>query len=81
MLILTDGQPSDIDTNDEQLLIEDTRQAVKELDREGIFTYCISLAPNADEYVSGIFGRHYTVIDNIQRLPEKLPELFLALTK
>jgi len=81
MLILTDGQPSDIDTNDEQLLIEDTRQAVKELDRQGIFTYCISLDPKADEYVSGIFGRQYTVIDNIQRLPEKLPELFLALTK
>ena len=81
MLILTDGQPSDIDTNDEQLLIEDTRQAVKELGRDGIFTYCISLDPKADEYVSNIFGRHYTVIDNIQRLPEKLPELFLALTK
>jgi hypothetical protein len=81
MLILTDGQPSDIDTQDEQLLIEDTRQAVKELDRNGIFTYCISLDPKADEYVSGIFGRQYTVIDNIQRLPEKLPELFLALTK
>ena len=81
MLILTDGQPSDIDTHDEQLLIEDTRQAVKELDRDGIFTYCISLDPKADEYVSGIFGRQYTVIDNIQRLPEKLPELFLALTK
>ncbi|OYY95569.1 MAG: hypothetical protein B7Y41_03455 [Hydrogenophilales bacterium 28-61-23] len=81
MLILTDGQPSDVDTNDEQLLIEDTRQAVKELDRKGIFTYCISLDPKADEYVSTIFGRQYTVIDNIQRLPEKLPELFLALTK
>ena len=44
-------------------------------------TYCISLDPKADEYVSNIFGRQYTVIDNIQRLPEKLPELFLALTK
>ena len=81
MLILTDGQPSDIDTHDEQLLIEDSRRAVQELDRDGIFTYCISLDPKADEYVSGIFGRQYTVIDNIQRLPEKLPELFLALTK
>ncbi|MDO9227238.1 MAG: VWA domain-containing protein [Pseudomonadota bacterium] len=81
MLILTDGQPSDIDTNDDQLLIEDTRRAVKELDQKGIFSYCISLDPKADEYVSNIFGHQYTVIDNIQRLPEKLPELFLALTK
>ena len=81
MLVLTDGQPSDVDAQDEQLLLEDTRQAVKELDRDGIFTYCISLDPKADDYVSNIFGRQYTVIDNIQRLPEKLPELFLALTK
>jgi nitric oxide reductase NorD protein len=81
MLILTDGKPSDVDAHDERLLVEDTRQAVKELDRDGIFTYCISLDPKADEYVSDIFGRQYTVVDNIQRLPEKLPELFMALTK
>jgi hypothetical protein len=81
MLILTDGKPSDVDAHDERLLVEDARQAVKEIDREGIFTYCISLDPKADEYVSDIFGRQYTVIDNIQRLPEKLPELFMALTK
>jgi nitric oxide reductase NorD protein len=81
MLILTDGKPSDVDAHDDRLLIEDARQAVKELDRDGIFTYCISLDPKADEYVSDIFGRHYTVVDNIQRLPEKLPELFMALTR
>ncbi len=81
MLVLTDGQPADVDAHDGRLLIEDARQAVNELDRDGIFTYCISLDPRADEYVSDIFGRQYTVIDNIHRLPEKLPELFIALTK
>ena len=45
-----------------------SRQAVKELGHDGIFTYCISLDPNADKYVSAIFGRKCTVIDNIQRL-------------
>jgi hypothetical protein len=81
MLILTDGQPADIDVTDERALIEDARQAVNELDRDGIFTYCISLDAKADEYVSDIFGRQYTVIDRIETLPEKLPELFIALTK
>ena len=81
MLILTDGMPSDVDAHDERLLIEDARQAVKELDRQGIFPYCISLDPKADEYVGDIFGRHYTVIDHIERLPERLPQLFMALTK
>jgi len=81
MLILTDGEPADIDEDDEQLLIRDARQAVKELDREGIYTYCINLDPKADEYVADIFGRQYTIIDHVDRLPEKLPELFIALTK
>jgi len=48
--------PSDVDAHDERLLIEDARQAVKELDQKGIFTYCISLDPKADEYVSDIFA-------------------------
>jgi hypothetical protein len=73
MLILTDGEPSDVDAHDERLLIEDARQAVKELDQQGIFTYCISLDPKADEYVGDIFGRQYTVIDHVERLPERLP--------
>ena len=81
MLILTDGQPADVDVQDEKLLIEDARRAVRELDQKGIFAYCINLDPKADEYVADIFGRQYTVVDNIQRLPEKLPELFMALTK
>ncbi|MDD5056882.1 MAG: VWA domain-containing protein [Sideroxydans sp.] len=81
MLILTDGQPADIDSKDGELLIADARQAVKELDRQGIYSYCINLDPKADEYVADIFGRQYTIIDNIAQLPQKLPELFISLTK
>ncbi len=81
MLILTDGQPSDVDVADERLLIEDARQSVKELDGQGIFTYCINLDPKADAYVSDIFGKQYTVIDHIAHLPEQLPKLFMALTR
>lgn len=81
LLILTDGQPSDIDTPDERQLIEDARQAVRELVQDGIYTHCISLDPKADAYVSDIFGQRHTVIDHVQRLPERLPKLFMALTR
>jgi hypothetical protein len=81
LLVLTDGQPSDVDTHDERLLIQDARQSVRELDQQGIFSYCINLDPQADAYVSDIFGHQYTVIDHIERLPEQLPKLFLALTR
>jgi uncharacterized protein YegL len=81
MLILTDGEPADIDSKDGRILIEDARQAVKELDREGIYAYCINLDPKADEYVQDIFGKQYTIVDNVEQLPAKLPELFISLTK
>jgi len=81
MLVLTDGEPADIDVDDDQLLIHDTHQAVKELAADGIYSYCINLDPKADEYVQDIFGKHYTVIDNVDKLPEKLPQIFMALTK
>ena len=81
LLVLTDGEPSDIDEPDEKALIHDARKAVQELDQEGIYTYCINLDPHADEYVTDIFGNQFTVIDRVERLPEKLPQLFMSLTR
>jgi hypothetical protein len=80
LLVLTDGEPADIDVGDERLLIDDARMAVREMEQFGIYTYCINLDSGADAYVADIFGHHYTVIDNVQRLPERLPQLFMALT-
>jgi nitric oxide reductase activation protein len=84
LLVLTDGEPSDIDVNDPQLLIQDAHKAVQELDQDGIYTYCINLdanvKPGEDDYVTSIFGKQYTIIDKVERLPEKLPKLFAALT-
>jgi hypothetical protein len=31
--------------------------------------------------VSDIFGKQYTIVDKIEQLPVKLPELFISLTK
>ena len=81
LLVLTDGEPSDIDEPDEKALIHDARKAVQELDQEGIYTYCINLDPHADDYVTDIFGNQFTVIDRVERLPEKLPQLFMSLTR
>lgn len=80
MLILTDGEPADIDSKDPQTLIYDTHKAVEELKSEGIYSYCITLDPNADEYVETIFGNQYTVIDQVEKLPEQLPQVFMKLT-
>jgi nitric oxide reductase NorD protein len=80
LLVLTDGEPADIDVSDDKLLIEDAHKAVQELDQEGIYTFCINLDPHADDYVQDIFGKQFLVIDKVEQLPEKLPYLFMSLT-
>jgi len=81
ILLLTDGEPHDIDVHDRQYLIFDTKRAVEDQRRYGIATFCLSLDPAADEYVTRIFGaRNFMVLDHLRRLPEKLPALYLRLT-
>ena len=82
LLLVTDGEPADIDERDPQYLRMDTKKAVEELRQHGILSYCLTLDPEADRYVSRIFGaNNYTIIDNVRRLPEKLPILFASLTR
>ena len=81
ILLVTDGEPADIDERDPQHLRHDTKKAVEELYSTGVLTYCLTLDPNDDSYVKRIFGENnYTIIDNVDRLPEKLPTLFASLT-
>lgn len=82
LLIVTDGEPADIDERDPQYLRMDAKKAAAELHRMGVSSYCLTLDPEADRYVSRIFGaNNYTIVDQVERLPEKLPSLFAQLTK
>ena len=81
LLLLTDGEPADIDVVEPGHLRADARKAVEELAARGITTFCLSLDPKADEYVREIFGKRWRVLDRIERLPEALPNLYLQLTR
>ncbi len=81
ILLVTDGEPADIDEQDPQHLRHDTKKSVEELYSNGVLTYCLTLDPHADSYVKRIFGEsNYTIIDHVDRLPEQLPLLFASLT-
>ncbi len=82
LMVITDGEPADVDVRDPQYLRYDAKKAVEEAGRSGIVTYCMSLDPRADQYVSQIFGaRNFMVVDQVARLPEKLPLLYAGLTR
>ena len=81
LLVITDGEPSDIDISDRRYLVEDARKAVISLAHEGIDVFCVGLDAGGDSYLNRIFGlRNVLVIDRLQRLPEKLPMLYFRLT-
>lgn len=81
LLIVTDGEPSDVDAPDRKYLHDDTKKSVEDAKRNGIHTYCISLDPAADQYVSRIFGAmNYMVVDHVKCLPEKVLLIYAGLT-
>jgi nitric oxide reductase NorD protein len=81
VLLITDGEPADIDERDPQYLRHDTKKAVEDLAAKGIYTYCLTLDSLADRYVARIFGENnYSIVDHVERLPERLPAVFAALT-
>ena len=81
VLLVTDGAPADIDERDPQYLRHDTKKAVEDLATKGVYAYCLTLDPEADRYVARIFGENnFSIVDNVERLPERLPSVFAALT-
>ncbi len=83
LLLLSDGRPEDYDDGgDRRYLHEDTRMAVKEAVAKGVHPFCITVDTMANQYLPQIFGAgHYLVLDHINSLPNKLPEIYLRLRR
>ena len=64
ILMLTDGEPSDVDVVEDDYLVEDARHAVASAAARGIRSFCLTLDRHADPYVRRIFGaRNYLIAD------------------
>lgn len=83
LLILSDGRPADYDDGgDQRYLHEDTRMAMKEAVDAGVHPFCLTLDAAGSDYLPAIFGPgHFTVLDKIDELPRRLPEVYLRLRR
>ncbi len=73
LLLVTDGEPSDIDVADADYLVEDARHAVHSLNAKGVTVFCLTLDKAAGKYVKKIFGaRNFLIVDNAVTLPGQL---------
>lgn len=81
ILVVTDGEPSDVDVADPKYLVEDARKAVQDLAHQGIDVFCVGLDSGGENYLPRIFGRRgFLLIDRVEALPEKLPMLYFRMT-
>jgi nitric oxide reductase NorD protein len=86
ILVLTDGEASDIDVTDPLDLVEDARRVSRALKFRGIDVFGVTLASpdDTDASVGGaaIFGRgNWIALRRIEDLPRRLSELYFRLLR
>ena len=82
LLIISDGEPSDIDVEDNEYLIEDAKYAVRRLAYNGVDVFCVGVESESNKNLSRIFGNNnYVIIKSASELPKKLPLIYLTLSR
>ncbi len=80
LLVLTDGEPSDIDVHDARYLVEDARHAAQAASRRGQNVFCLTLDAAGAETARRIFGPHHQkVVTSSRQLAQQLRTLYARL--
>ncbi len=81
IITLTDGKPEDYDDYKGEYAIEDTRHALLEAKTADIHPFCITIDHQARDYMQHMYGpANYIFIDNVRKLPLRIPEIYRVLT-
>jgi nitric oxide reductase NorD protein len=80
ILVLTDGEPSDIDVVEDEYLVEDAREAVASAAAQRIGAFCVTLDGRADPYARRIFGaRNYVIAERISTFTDNMSKTLARL--
>ena len=81
IIVVTDGEPSDVDAHDPRYLVDDAREAVLELRRRGLRVHCVALDARAEPQLRAMFGfRDYRIVTNPAALPAALVRAYARAT-
>lgn len=82
LITLSDGKPEDYDDYKGEYAIEDTRHALLEARAAGIHPFCITIDRQAHDYMDHMYGeRNFILIDDVRKLPGRMPEMYRILTR
>ncbi|HMV14928.1 MAG: VWA domain-containing protein [Chitinophagales bacterium] len=77
IIILSDGKPNDYDKYEGQYGIHDIKQALKELNQQGIHSYALAIETQAKYYLPQMFGQnHYQILQSPAALLQAMAKLF-----
>ena len=81
LITLSDGRPDDQDGYRGPYGIEDTRRALIEAKYLGIHPFCITIDAEAMDYLQHMYGAvNFTVIDQVDKLPYKVSDIYRRIT-
>jgi nitric oxide reductase NorD protein len=73
LLVLSDGQPNDVDWYQGAYAVEDSRRAILDARAAGVHTFCLTVEQEEMEYLPYLFGpTGYRVLSRPEQLPEAL---------
>lgn len=73
LLILSDGQPNDVDAYQGQYGVEDSRQAINEARARDVYPFCLTVDREDSDYLKRIFGpAGYAILSRPDHLPKVL---------
>ncbi len=81
LITLSDGKPEDYDGYKGEYAVEDTRHALLEARSAGIHPFCITIDQHAHDYMAHMYGEaNYMFINDVAKLPARMPEIYRVLT-
>ncbi len=85
LIMISDGYPEDSDygpdRHDHEYGIQDTARALREAERAGVRTFCVTVDRAGHDYLRRMCeAERYLVIDEIEALPDALSKLYRVLT-
>lgn len=77
LILLSDGKPNDYDRYEGKYGIEDTRQALREMNTRNIKSYALAIEATAKYYLPQMFGQnHYQIVSSTEALVTSLVRLY-----
>ncbi len=82
LILISDGKPEDYDGYDGKYAIEDTRKALLEARGCGIRSFCITIDKANHDYLPHMFGHgNYLFVNNVEKLPLKMAEMYRLISR